>query len=207
MISLLGLFAIPAVASADKDPAPKTISIRAKATGFMDIEPRNAKKLENGDFIIYANGMRERTIGTGIDEFTAWLFDFRSDPHFKDFCKVEEPLKSASITILIKIVAVSGYCDALWIQNTCDGHAQRPCLRIPGNCGLELNKWHLLSYDLTTFYSSADIMHYLTTDPPIATQPPGVFGTITPWKKGQIPMVMNDDTMIAGAWLTLTKKH
>jgi hypothetical protein len=160
--------------------APPTIT--AEATG--DNEPEqivNAgldAEIINGDFVITRTSAgANTTLGDGIDEETAWEFDFSQDPNFNNFpsaplafARLELTLIPKSSLVAFDIVRIEGLPE---ITNP------------PAFQGLPVDTPTTVEIELLDFYSSDDILQVLS-------------------EGGQIPMVYADDSIVPFARLTLT---
>jgi len=168
------------------------------------------QRIQNDDFnILPGPDAQGSPVGDGLNEAAAWLFDFTWNKHvFELFKNANGPIIEANITILIKPRSETSACDCVWIQNTAEHIEDLARYRIPENCIFPMNQWHLATYPLYPyFYKSEDFLRYFSDDLTVQDPSDSILGLVTPYKCGQLPMIIYKNSMIMAAKLTLIRKQ
>ena len=160
------------------------LKIRSTAVGKRKLTPvAGNRKLVNGDFTIKSNVPRNRATGDGIDEQTYWNFDFSSDINWNNFA-LDGEITSAKLILTTSPKRSDLRTDEIRIN-----YGRLPNLDPTVIRSVPVGKTKTVTMELlNSGYTSAQILNVLKK------------------KKGVIPMLYQDDSIISYAELIICQR-
>lgn len=202
---VIAILTLTVSCSASPPPPIETV-ITASVEGSAEPTPAKENWLDNGDFLIVKNLPSQAYAGDGIDEFTLWTFDFKNHENIDALLSGEYFISKALLSLTLTPKAKTAWTDAVYIQGSVCNWTAVKFFRPPKLHGKPIHQSTTISHDLIELgmYEPHELLYFLRIEGKGKDPDRFHFWLFSDTQKGDLPMLLRDDSIISAASLTLT---